>query len=59
MITTDINVPIEVGNGFGDNITLGLGIGLGIPTLIATCAGVYWTYKTWKEKIKRSRNRAS
>lgn len=56
-IATLYNIAVVTDTAGGlsgsDKIALGVGLGLGIPTFVATCFGVYWTYKQLKARQDR------
>jgi hypothetical protein len=53
-VATAVAVPVVTqttsGLSSSDQIALGVGLGIGIPSFVATCFGVYWTWKQWKSR---------
>lgn len=58
-IATLYNIAVVTDTATGlsssDKIALGVGLGLGVPSFVATCFGVYWTYKQLKARRRMSK----
>lgn len=58
-IATLYNIAVvtdtAVGLSSSDKIALGVGLGVGVPSFVATCCGVYWTYKQLKARQRMSK----
>ena len=58
-IATLYNIAVVTDTAAGlsssDKIALGVGLGVGVPSFVATCFGVYWTYKQLKARHRMSK----
>jgi hypothetical protein len=51
-VATSVNLPVVIDqrpsdSGLSDNekVAIGVGLGVGIPSLLVACVGVYWQWK--------------